>query len=166
MTTKGIVLEMTDPAWLVPSRRLPDLVLREAPASGGARIGSLYRAIWEPIGGGGRSAWTDEQWVTELDDPDMRGWVAQLAGDDVGMAQIGWSGSGDAAFVVIGVVPAFQGQGVGGDLLTRLTRLMWQTPAANGEPTRRVWLWTVPDEHPHTIPNYLARGFVRGPDID
>jgi len=166
VTTDGIVLEMTDPAQLVPSRRRPDLVLDEVPASAGARIGSLYRDIWGPLGGGGRSDWTDEQWVAELNQPGMTAWIAHLANNDVGMAQIGWSGRGDAGFTVVGVVPALQGQGVGGDLVTRLTALMWQTPAPNGRPTQRVWLWTVPDEHPHTIPNYLARGFVRGPDID
>jgi GNAT superfamily N-acetyltransferase len=166
MTARGIVLEMTDPACLLPSRRRSDLELIEVSASAGARIGALYRAIWEPIGGGGRGAWSDEQWMAELNQPGMRAWVAQRAGADVGMAQIGWSGAGDAAFIVIGVVPAAQGEGIGGDLLTRLTRLMWQTPAANGEPTTRVWLWTIPGEHAHTITNYLARGFVRGPDID
>lgn len=159
VTRTGVVLEMTDPDQLAESRRLPDLTLREVPASDGGRIGWLYRQIWEPIGGGGRSSWTDDQWISELDQPGMRTWIAQLDGQEVGMAEIGWSGQGDAAFVVIGVTPSFQGQGIGGDLLSRLTRLMWNTPAPNGRQTTRVWIWTVLDEHPHTIPNYLARGF-------
>lgn len=162
----GIVLEMTDPDRLVASPHRPDLLLNEVDASSGTKIGELYRAIWAPIGGGGRSSWTDQQWVTELGQPGTRVWIAQMTGDDVGMAQVGWSGEGDAAFVVIGVVPAFQGQGIGGDLVTRLTRTMWESPAPNGTRTKRVWLWTVPDEHPHTIANYLARGFVRGPNLD
>jgi GNAT superfamily N-acetyltransferase len=126
----------------------------------------LYRPTWAAIGGGGRSGWTDDEWTAELSRPNVRTWVAVHGGRDVGMAQLAWSGSGDAGFVVLGVLPAFPGMGIGGDFLTRLTRLMWRTPAANGCPTRRVWLWTVPGEHPHAIPNYLARGFVRGPDID
>lgn len=166
VATKGIVLEMTDSAELVPSPRHPDLELTEVPASSGARIGSLYRDIWAPMGGGGRDDWSDEQWVAELAEPGMAAWVAQVGSTDAGMAQIGWSGRGDAGLIGIGVVPALQGQGLGGDLLTRLTRLLWETPAPNGRPTDRVWIWTVPDEHPHTIPNYLARGFVCGPDID
>lgn len=118
------------------------------------------------MGGGGRADWSDEQWVAELAEPGMAAWVAQSHGSDAGMAQIGWSGEGDAGLIVIGVIPALQGQGIGGDLLTRLTRLLWEKPAPNGRATNRVWIWTIPDEHPHTIPNYLARGFVRGPDID
>ena len=166
MTTKGIVLEMTDPSQLIPSQVQPDVGLIEVAASDGARIGALYRRIWEPMGGGGRSAWTDGQWVAELGQSGAGAWVARLRGEDVGMAELGWSGNGDAAFIVIGVVPAVQGRGIGGDLLTRLTRLMWLTPADSGQPTKRVWLWTVPDEHVHAVPNYLARGFTRGPDLD
>lgn len=106
VATKGIVLEMTGPTELVPSPRHPDLELTEVPASSGARIGSLYRDIWAPLGGGGRNDWSDEQWVTELSEPGMAAWVAQLGSRDVGMAQIGWSGRGDAGLIVIGVVPA------------------------------------------------------------
>lgn len=159
VTRSGVVLEMTDPDQLAESRLLPDLTLSEVPPSDSARVGRLYRQIWEPIGGGGRSSWTDDQWMSELDQPGVRAWIAQFDGREVGMAEIGWSGQGDAAFVVIGVTPSFQGRGIGGDLLSRLTRLMWNTPAPNGRNTTRVWIWTIPDEHPHTIPNYLARGF-------
>jgi GNAT superfamily N-acetyltransferase len=155
---------MTDPDQLTDSAPLPDLTLVEVPASDGGRIGCLYRQIWDPIGGGGRGSWTDDQWISELAQPGMRTWIAQLDGQDVGMAEIGWSGKGDAAFVVIGVTPTYQGRGIGGDLLSRLTRLMWDQPAPNGQKTSRVWIWTIPDEHPHTIPNYLARGFHFTPD--
>ena len=157
---------MTDSAQLVPSQRHPHLTLAEIPASDGARVGSLYREIWEPLGGGGRSRWTDAQWVDELNQPGIGAWVARIDGSDAGMAELEWSATGDAAIVIIGVVPSLQGQGVGGDLLTRLSHMMWHTPGPSGRATQRVWLWTVPDEHSHTIPNYLARGFSRGADID
>jgi GNAT superfamily N-acetyltransferase len=150
---------MTDPSQLMESRHQADLMISEVPARDGGLIGDLYRRIWDPIGGGGRSSWTAQEWIHELDQPGMRAWVAQLDGQDVGMAEVGQSGHGDAAFVVIGVVPEFQGRGIGGDLLSHLTRRLWETPAPNGQPTTRVWIWTIPDEHPHTIPNYLARGF-------
>lgn len=165
MTAEGIVLEMTDAAQLRPSPRHTDLTLSGLPVRQSGRIASLYRTIWQPIGGGGRSSWTEQEWATELNQPGMAAWVAQIDGEDVGMAQLGWSGHGDAAIVVIGIIPVRRGNGIGGDFLTRLTELMWLAPAPNGRPTHRVWLWTVPDEHPHTIPNYTARGFERGPDL-
>ncbi len=166
VATKGIVLEMTDPAQLVASPQRDELTLEGVPAAQGGRFKSLYRAIWAPIGPSGRSDWTDEQWIAELQQPGTKAFAGRIDGADIAMAQLGWSGNGDAAFVVIGLIPAWQGQGLGGDLLTRLTQLMWQTPAPNGRPTERVWLWTIPDEHPHTVPNYFARGFVRGLDLD
>lgn len=160
MTCTGIVLEMTDPHQLIKSERRSALTLHQISADRGSRIGSLYRQIWDPIGGGGRSNWTDQQWIEELSEPDKQAWIGQLGEQDAGMAELGWSGNGDAGFVVIGIVPPLQGQGLGGDLLSRLTQLLWTTPARNGQPTTRVWIWTMPDEYPHTIPNYLARGFT------
>lgn len=77
----------------------------------------------------------------------------------VGFAEIGWQRNGHVGIVVIGVIPSFQGCGIGGDFTSRMTRLAWETPNVDGRPTTRVWLWTLPDEHPHTIPNYLSRGF-------
>jgi len=117
MATNGIVLEMTDPTQLVPHLQHPELELDEVPPSSGARIGSLYREIWAPTGGAGRGDWSDEQWVVELAEPGMAAWVAQLHDSDAGMAQIGWSGEGDAGLIVVGVIPALQGQGLGGDPL-------------------------------------------------
>lgn len=150
---------MLDAGQLSESPHKHDLSLRPVPSSDGGLIGDLYRRIWEPIGGGGRQDCTDQQWVDELSRTGMQAWVANFDTQDVGMAELAWSGTGDAAFVVIGVVPESQGLGLGGDLLSRLTRHLWQTTAPNGHPTTRVWIWTRPDEHRHTIPNYLARGF-------
>ncbi|MBA8794044.1 GNAT superfamily N-acetyltransferase [Friedmanniella endophytica] len=165
MSSEGIVLEMTTPSQLQPSPRLKQLEILAAPDPAAAALRRLYRIIWEPLGGGGRSRWTEQQWADELSEPGMKAFIGRMGRADVAMAEVGWSGRGDAAFVVIGVVPTMQGVGIGGDFLTRLTQLMWSTPAPNGQLTERVWLWTRPDEHPHTVPNYLARGFVYGPDL-
>lgn len=165
VSADGVVLEMTDPGDLVPARERADLAVVPVGPREVSRFAALYRAIWAPIGGGGRRDWTDAEWAAELGQPGTTAVIATLGEREVGLAQIGWSGLGDAGFTVLGVVPALQGQGLGGDLLTRLTRHLWDTPAANGRRTDRVWLWTRPDEHPHAIPNYLARGFRRGPDL-
>ncbi|SDT39936.1 GNAT family N-acetyltransferase [Microlunatus soli] len=159
MTRTGVVLEMTDSSQLIESHRQADLTITEVPARNGGLIGDLYRQIWDPIGGGGRNSWTDQEWIDELDQPGVGAWVARLDGQNVGMAETGQPGDGDAGFVVIGVLPQLQGRGIGGDLLSRLTRRLWETTAPNGRATTRVWIWTIPDEHTHTIPNYLARGF-------
>ncbi|SDE13985.1 Ribosomal protein S18 acetylase RimI [Auraticoccus monumenti] len=156
---------MNDPHQLVPAAARDDVHLSQIGHSEVPRFAALYRTIWAPLGGGGREAWTVADWRSELAQPGTEAWIATLGGHNVGMAQIGWTGQGDAGFTVIGVIPSRQGEGIGGDLLTRLTRHLWEHPAPNGRATHRVWLWTLPDEHPHTIPNYLARGFQRGPDL-
>lgn len=156
----GIILEMADRTCLIPARQHAELQVVEIPVAEGGRVAALYRAIFEPLGGSGRSAWTDQQWCDELAVLGMRVFVAQSGTDDVGVAQLGWSGQGDAAIIVYGVLPAYQGRGLGGDLLTRITRLLWDQAAPNGRPTDRVWLWTRPDEHPHTVLNYQARGYT------
>lgn len=69
---------MTDSAQLVPSKRHTDLTLAEIPHTNAARVGSLYRKVWEPLGGGGRSRWTDAQWVDELNQSGISAWVAQI----------------------------------------------------------------------------------------
>jgi GNAT superfamily N-acetyltransferase len=163
---RGIVLEMTDPARLRPGRNTVPLILREVGVERASLIGQLYREIWNPLGGGGRGAWDDARWVEELRQPGIRTWVAEVDGQAVGFAEMGWRGDGDVAFIVLGIIPSVQSRGIGADLLTRTTHLAWDTPASNGAATTRVWLWTVPNEHPHTISNYLARGYQRGPDID
>lgn len=165
MPSDGVVLEMNSRDSLVPARPHADLVLTEVQPSEAPRFAELYRSIWRPLGGGGRKDWTDAEWTTELMQTGASAWIAGVGSRDVGMAQIGWSGNGDAGFTVVGVVPSHQGQGIGGDLVTRLTRHLWDNPAPNGCRTHRVWLWTRPDEHPGTLPSYLARGFRRGADL-
>ncbi|MFZ0215760.1 MAG: GNAT family N-acetyltransferase [Candidatus Dormiibacterota bacterium] len=155
-----IHLEMTDPNQLHPARPSPPIIVTEVSESAAALIGRLYNEIWTPLGGGGRKLWRPETWGTELHQPGVRTWLADFDGQPVGFAELEWRGDGNVAIVVIGIVPALQGKGVGGDFLTRMTSLAWQTPAPNGTPTARVWLWTsIPNEHPGTIPNYLARGY-------
>lgn len=147
---------------LRPARRADGLTVREVPADDAPRLArSLYRQIWAPLGGGGRGGWREADWREELGRPGIRLLVAEVDGRAIGFAQMGWPGDGQAGFVVLGVLPSEQGRGYGGDLLSRLTRMAWDTPAPAGAVTRRVWLWTLEGEHPATVPNYLARGFWR-----
>jgi RimJ/RimL family protein N-acetyltransferase len=166
MAPAGIYLEMTDPGQLRPSPRVPELVVDEVSPSAAPTICRLYREIWD---NSGRSAWSPERWAEELSPRHIRTWIARIGEDPVGFAEIGWQTNGHVAIVVIGIVPPFQGRGIGGDFVSRMTHMAWTTPTSDGRPTTRVWLWTVADEHPHTIPNYLSRGFSeteRGNEAD
>lgn len=166
MDRTGIYLEMTDPKQLRSAPEVSELVLDEVSASAAPTICGLYKEIWDDSG---RSQWSAERWAEELSPPHIRTWIARIGDQPIGFAEIGWQGNGHVAIVVIGVIPSVQGRGIGGDFVSRLTRLAWETPSSDGKSTTRVWLWTIPDEHPHTIPNYLSRGFretERGNEAD
>ena len=161
MDETGITMEMTARSQLRPARQSLPLVIQEVSASDAVLICRLYNEIWAPLGGGGRAGWQPERWMEELSQPGIRTWILKREAKPVGFAEMEWPGNANVAIVVIGVIPSVQGRGIGGDFLTRMTRLAWQTPAPNGTPTARVWLWTRPGQHPHTIPNYLARGYCQ-----
>jgi GNAT superfamily N-acetyltransferase len=156
----GVVLQMTGPEQLRAAPEVRGLVLDEVSPSAAPTLRQLYVDIWRPLGGGGRSAWTADRWAEELGDPTIRAWRAGIEGRPVGFAELEWQPHGNVGIVEIGVVPSAQGKGIGADLLTRCTRLAWQLPGADGRATSRIWIWTIPDEHPHTISNYLSRGFA------
>lgn len=166
MGQTGVYMEMTDPKQLRSAPEAPELILDEVSESAASTICSLYKKIWND---GGRSEWSPERWFEELASPDIRTWIAVVGEQPVGFAEIGWQSNGHVAIIVIGVIPSVQGRGFGGDLVSRMTQLAWDTPSSNGRSTTRVWLWTVPDEHPHTIPNYVSRGFretERGNEVE
>lgn len=52
-----------------------------------------------------------------------------------------------------GVLPEYQGRGLGKYLLTRAVEEGWRRGA------NRVWLHTCTLDHPGALPNYLKRGF-------
>lgn len=159
MGDTGVVLEMTDPSHLRIARQRVPIVVEEVQASAASLIGQLYKESWLPFGGGGRNRWPAERWATELVQPGIRTWVARLDEQPVGFAEMEWLSDGNVGIVEIGTLPSVQGMGIDGDFVTRMTQLAWQTLAPNGTRTARVWLWTRRGEHPHTIPNYLARGY-------
>jgi GNAT superfamily N-acetyltransferase len=156
---------MTDPGQLRAAPEVPGLVLDEVGSSAAPTLRQLYIDIWRPLGGGGRRAWTPDRWAEELADPSIRAWLASMDGTPIGFAGLEWQPDGNVGIVEIGVVPSAQGKGIGADLLTRCTRLAWQTADAHGRATSRIWIWTIPDEHPHTISNYLSRGFSITEDV-
>lgn len=52
-----------------------------------------------------------------------------------------------------GLLPEQRSRGLGGPLLTAATQEAFNLGAS------RAWLHTATDDHPHALPNYLARGF-------
>jgi GNAT superfamily N-acetyltransferase len=105
--------------------------------------------------------WSDAQWEQELSRPGVRAWIAWVDDEVAGLVEVEAEQSGDVGIVVFGLVPEFVGRGFGASFLTLATRLAWTIMWSGGRTTRRVWVQTSSDDHPHALPNYEGRGFRR-----
>jgi GNAT superfamily N-acetyltransferase len=143
-------LELTDPAQLRPAAppRLPGVaVARVEPPDG-----EVDRWFYERVGAA--HAWTDLLGRSEAE------WQAWAERHETWMATVGGRRAGfyelsvQAAAVQVayfGLVPAFQGAGLGGHLLTHALR-------RGLELAPRVWLTTNTRDSAAALPNYEARG--------
>lgn len=149
-------LEMTSPDQLVPGEApsVP-LELAEIGAESAAVVRSIYVRIWAPLKAHGRMEWSDEEWVAELSHPAIRTWLARVEGDTAGFVELERGPKGAVGIVVFGLVPEYQGKGLGAAFLTRATQKAWKI----GTPTKRVWLQTSSEDHAHALTNYQHRGF-------
>jgi GNAT superfamily N-acetyltransferase len=152
-------LEMTAPTQLVPARctRAP-LEMEEVDPAAPSLVRSTYVRIFEPFSGG-RLGWSDSDWENELTRPGVKAWLARVCGEIGGFVELEAEPSGDVGIVYFGLVPKFIGKGFGGALLTWATETAWNLPSQSGDPTKRVWLQTSSNDHPHALPNYERRGF-------
>jgi GNAT superfamily N-acetyltransferase len=152
-------LEMTSPAQLVPGRPPPSpLELEEVDRAAAPILRSTYVRIWAALASGGRMSWSDAQWEEELSRPGVRAWLARVGGTIAGFVELEAEANGAVGIVVFGLVPEFVGKGFGGAFLTQTAETAWKL-TSRGEPTKRVWVQTSSDDHPHALPNYERRGF-------
>ena len=143
-------LELDDPEQLRPARppRLAGVVIaRVAPADG-----ELSR--WFYVEVGAPHGWTDnlgrssadwQAWAVLVET-----WVATVDGERAGYYEL-LPAADSVEVAYFGLLPGFQGQGLGGHLLTHaLRRALELAP--------RVWLHTNTRDGAAALPNYLARG--------
>lgn len=112
----------------------------------------LYATVGGPWTWYQRRPWTDAEWLAYLDRADLETWVAHVAGEVAGYAELERQAS-DVQIMYFGLVPRFVGQGLGGPLLAGAVERAWAMGA------RRVWVHTCDLDHPHAQANYEARGF-------
>lgn len=156
----GVVtfLEMTAPTQLRPARHPPvPLEMEEAGPAAAPLLRLIYVRVWGALASGGRMDWPDVRWEDELARRGVRARVARIGGDPAGFVELEVEPDGDVGIVVFGLVPEFTGRGFGGALLTWATQTAWALTWQGGS-TKRVWLQTSSDDHPHALPNYEHRG--------
>jgi GNAT superfamily N-acetyltransferase len=147
-------LQMTDPAQLRPSARdLPDteVVLVDPPDP------ALSRRMYTEVGGSwqwlDRLPWDDERWRTAIGRPEVETWLVTERGATAGYAELERSGD-ELEIAYLGLLPGFEGRGLGGLLLTAVTRRAWELDPC------RVWVHTCSLDSPAALPTYQRRGFA------
>ena len=144
-------LEMNSREELRPSASMVKVYRRYTRNAGFSR--SLYADVGGEYNWIDRSDWTDGQWLERLALPNVETWLSYHAGDVAGFFELEMQDGGDVEIVYFGLLPRCVGRGLGGAMLTAAAQRAWDMGAS------RVWLHTSSLDHPHALPNYLARGF-------
>lgn len=76
-----------------------------------------------------------------------------VAGAPAGYFELEKHHDGSVGVVYFGLLPEFQGRGLGKYMLTETAEAAWALGAS------RVWLHTCTLDHPGALANYLGRGF-------
>lgn len=153
-------LEQTSPSQTRTRRPPPepvDVVRAEIPAPEFNRF--LYTAVGGDWHWTERLPWTWSQWHDWLDRPGVETWVAWVRGTPAGYVELEPQ-AGDVELAYFGLLPAFQGRGLGGHLLGQALSAAWTL--ADRWPglaaTHRVWVHTCSLDGPAALANYEARG--------
>ncbi|MEU3875615.1 MULTISPECIES: GNAT family N-acetyltransferase [Streptomyces] len=121
----------------------------------------LYTAVGGDISWTDRLPWSYARWQEHLARPGVETWVAYEHGTPAGYVELDPQDEGVVEIVYFGLLPAFQGRGIGGHLLSCGTARAWDLAERwpGREATRRVWLHTCSKDGPHALGNYERRGF-------
>ena len=157
MRVRTTYLEMGSPEALKPSSRAPEdvrMVKVDTPSP------ELNRFLYSAVGGAwhwrDRLPWTRTRWMEWLERPEVETWVAYRAGAPAGYFELEGQDGDAVEIAYLGILPGFEGQGLGGYLVTQAVRRAFSMrPGVD-----RVWLHTCTLDHPGALPNYLNRGFV------
>jgi GNAT superfamily N-acetyltransferase len=150
MTIVITYLELHDPGALRPAGppRLEDVRIERVVPADGTVSSWFYAEV------GADHNWTDHADRSEADwqawAEGVETWVATVAGDRAGYYELRVDGAG-SELAYFGLVPAYQGRGLGGHLLTHALRRAFELAP-------RVWVHTNTQDGAAALPNYRARG--------
>lgn len=116
----------------------------------------LYVAVGRDWWWHARLQWDREQWLAWIDRPEVETWIGYASGRPAGYFELESKRTAqvnEVQLAYFGLLPSFIGQGVGAELLSAAVDRAWELRP------RRVWVHTCSLDHPHALPNYVARGF-------
>lgn len=121
----------------------------------GVEDAALCARLWNEVGRGfwiERSRWDEARWRRHLARPEIDFRIGRRDHRDIGCFELVFGKRG-ARLEGFGLLPDARGTGLGGAWLTTAMRMAFAAGA------RELRLATATDDHPHALPNYLARGF-------
>lgn len=144
-------LELTDPARFRPATREPSLPVTIVRATAPGTSARFYAGVGADHEWTDRAHWTPDRWAAW--EARVETHVALVEGEEAGYAELDPSGDGGPGCEIayFGLLPAFQGLGIGGALLTHAIRRGFELAP-------RVWVHTCSLDGPHALANYRARG--------
>jgi GNAT superfamily N-acetyltransferase len=154
MTITTWYLEMTAPDQLRPARPVEGFEVRLLPRPDPQLNRRMYQRIGEPWHWTDRLGWGLARWGAHLGQPGVHTWIGSFEGEDAGYAELVREG-GDVEIASFGLLPGFEGRGMGGALLAAVSQAAWERGA------ERVWLHTCSLDSPAALPAYERRGFRR-----
>lgn len=156
-------LQLTDSGQFRPAfGKFPDLRIVRATRPAPELYRRCYRTVGAAFHWRDRWDWSDEQLAAHLGSPNIRFFVATRVtepapptADLVGWYELRCVPDDDSVEIAyFGILRAEFGRGLGKHLLSCAVRDAWALAP------RRVWLHTCTLDHPHALPNYVARGFA------
>lgn len=119
---------------------------------------SFYKFMYTEIGRANywtdRIAWSEKQIRRHLTSPRVSLWLMTCHGGPAGYFELVKLDDGGIEINYLGLLPEFQGRGLGQHLLTAAVQTCWKLGA------KRVQLDTCSLDHPGALTTYLKRGFV------
>ena len=152
MESKIWHLELTRKEQFVPSVGSKGMELQEV--NDAAINARFYRAVGSSWNWTDRLSWTDDQWAEWVNRQDLKTWLSYFSDEEAGFVEIEIQEAGSVEIVYFGLLPSMIGKGLGSAMLTLAVKEAWKI-----EGTRRVWLHTCSEDHPHALANYEKRGF-------
>ena len=114
----------------------------------------MYREVGADWDWTDRLVWTAEQWKEFAVKEGFETWLAYWGGEVAGYFELEGQDGGSVEVVHFGLLPGMIGKGLGAAMLSLAIQQAWAR-----SDTKRVWLHTCTEDHPHALTNYEKRGF-------
>ncbi len=113
----------------------------------------LFRTVGGPWRWYSRLSWSYQQWLTYLEQQQVRTWLLWNKGTPAGYIELVKHQDNSVEIMFFGLLPQFVGQGLGKKLAQQAIYLAhsWQAT--------KVWLHTCSADHPAALHNYQQAGF-------